>query len=170
MYVWPERDHLKAFAWSRHSSPEGKFDPTPTATGPKAGLGMPGGFLTISADNQSNGILWAALPMHDDAWVDIVRGALRAFAITPDGKTLTPIWTSYCAEPNDNFNFAKYVPPTVANGKVYLATFSNLVNVYGIRSSGASHPTDWKPDCDPAALLEMPSYKKTTKGVKGHAH
>lgn len=170
MYVWPERDHVKAFSWSRDASPDGKFDPKPTKIGPKAGLGMPGGFLSISANNLDDGILWAALPLHDDAWVDIVRGALRAFQITPDGKTLEPIWTSYCSEPNDHFNFAKYVPPIVANGKVYLATFSNLVNVYGLRSSGTSQSTEWKPDCNPAALLEMPSYKKTTRGVKGHAH
>ena len=170
MYVWPERDYVKAFAWSRDTSPDGKFDPKPKKIGPKAGLGMPGGFLSISSHNQDNGILWAALPLHDDAWVDIVRGALRAFEITPDGQTLTPVWTSYCAEPNDNFNFAKYVPPTVANGKVYLATFSNLVNVYGLRPSGSPQSTDWKPDCDPTALMEMPSYKKTAKGVKGHAH
>jgi hypothetical protein len=108
------------------------------------------------ANLNENDILWAALPLHDDAWVDIVRGALRAFEITPDGKTLTPIWTSYCAEPNDNFNFAKYVPPTVANGKVYLATFSNLVNVYGVRPSGLFQKTD----CDPAALMQMPSSRK----------
>ncbi len=29
-------------------------------------------------------------------------------------------------------NFAKFVPPTIANGKVYLATFSNKLNVYGL--------------------------------------
>jgi len=29
-------------------------------------------------------------------------------------------------------HFAKYCPPTVANGKVYLATFSSQLNVYGL--------------------------------------
>ena len=71
---------------------------------------------------QPPGILWASLPLHDDAWIDIVRGSLRAFKITLGGNSITPIWTSYCAEKDDRFNFAKYVPPTVANGKVAWAT------------------------------------------------
>jgi hypothetical protein len=28
--------------------------------------------------------------------------------------------------------FAKYCPPTIANGKVYLATFSDRLDVYGL--------------------------------------
>ncbi len=35
-------------------------------------------------------------------------------------------------------NHAKDVPPVVANGKVYLATFSNQVNVYGVFATPAS--------------------------------
>jgi hypothetical protein len=100
---------------------------------------MPGGFLSISAnqhakDGALNGVLWASLPLNEDAWVSIVPGALRAFAVTPDGNTLDPLWTSFCAEPADEkhkYMFAKYVPPTVANGWVYLPTFSNSVIVYG---------------------------------------
>ena len=39
----------------------------------------------------------------------------------------------------DNYgNFAKYAPPLVANGKVYVATFSDQVAVYGLLSSGTS--------------------------------
>jgi hypothetical protein len=101
--------------------------------------------LSVSANGMKDGILWAALPLHDDAWVDIVRGELRAFRITPDGTSLEPAWTSYCADENDRFTFAKYVPPTVANGKVYLATFSGFVSVYGLRSAPPTpHST---PDC-----------------------
>ena len=29
-------------------------------------------------------------------------------------------------------NFAKFTPPTVTNGRVYLATFSNVLRVYGL--------------------------------------
>jgi len=34
-------------------------------------------------------------------------------------------------------SYAKFVPPTVANGKVYLATFSNRLNVYALFPPGA---------------------------------
>jgi len=172
LYVWPERDHIKAFAYAKASpDQDGKFIPKPSATGPKAGLGMPGGFLSISAHQMEDGILWAALPMHDDAWIDIVRGALRAFKITPDGKSLSPIWTSYCAEPEDKFNFAKYVPPTVANGKVYLATFSGFVNVYGLRPADPlRHASAKGPDCKVAEFMMEPNYGKTHKAARGQPH
>ena len=171
LYIWPERDHLKAFSYKKTSpDKDGEFTPKPSATGPKGGLGMPGGFLSISAHRMENGILWAALPMHDDAWIDIVRGALRAFKISPDGNTLSPLWTSYCAEPQDRYNFAKYVPPTVANGKVYLATFSGVVNVYGLRTAGPSRDAGAKePGCKVSDFMMEPNYGKTNKAARAHA-
>ena len=33
--------------------------------------------------------------------------------------------------------FAKFCPPVIANGKVYLATFSNRVNIYGLLGNGS---------------------------------
>jgi hypothetical protein len=136
LYVWPERDRLKSFAYGKpFDKRPGKFDSSPKKKGPPAGLGMPGGFLSISSNREGTakdvGILWAALPVHDDAWIDIVPGALRAFEIRRDGTMLHELWTSYCAEPEDLFDFGKYVPPTIANGQVYLATFSGSVRVYG---------------------------------------
>jgi len=164
IYIWPERDRVKAFAYKKDAADKhGKFTTKASARGPEAGKGMPGGFLSISADHMKNGILWAALPMHDDAWIDIVRGALRAFEITPDGETLTPLWTSYCADKDDRFNFAKNVPPTVANGKVYLATFSNFVAVYGPRS-GPDAPAD----CKVSEFMMEPSYRKTHHAAGHH--
>jgi hypothetical protein len=165
LYVWPERDHLKAFSYSR-TGPHGAFATKPSAVGPEAGRGMPGGMLSISANGSDKpGILWAALPLHDDAWIDIVRGTLRAFKITPDGKTITPIWTSYCADKDDRFDFAKYVPPTVANGKVYLATFSDVVNVYGPRQQSVS-AKDAPTDCPISDFSVNPDYKRTNRASK----
>jgi hypothetical protein len=175
LYVWPERDHLKSFAYRKESNAkEGKFVTSPRVKGPPNGLGMPGGFLSISANSSATGsakdrgILWAALPVHDDAWIDIVPGALRAFEIRRDGSVIKPLWTSYCAEPKDLFDFGKYVPPTVANGYVYLATFSGSVRVYGPLSRDASpqHP-DAAPDCPPSTLVTSDDYPKISdpKGV-----
>lgn len=148
LYIWPERDKLKSFRYTKDSADrDGKFMTKPAAIGPEgAPHGMPGGFLSISANGMHDGILWAALPLHDDAWIDIVRGELRAFRITPDGTKLEAAWTSYCADESDTFNFAKYVPPTVANGKVYLATFSNFVSVYGLRDAPSGTPHS-DPNC-----------------------
>jgi len=165
LYVWPERDHLKAFTYQN-----GKFVNAPV-TGQKAGLGMPGGMLSISANHIQNGIVWAAIPLHDDAWIRIVRGSLRAFQAEPSGNKLKTLWTSYCAEPEDSFNFAKYVPPTVANGKVYLATFSNRVNVYGLYTpEQAAAARDSNPDCKPTGLFMQPNYRKTNQGEEKHRH
>jgi hypothetical protein len=154
IYVWPERESLKSFQYKKDTAAEdGKFIPKPIVIGPEgAPHGMPGGMLSISANGMHDGILWAALPLHDDAWVDIVRGELRAFKITADGTTLDAAWTSYCADKSDVFTFAKYVPPTVANGKVYLATFSGFVSVYGLRNQGADAPPS-----DPSCKVGKPA-------------
>jgi hypothetical protein len=122
--------------------------------------GMPGGFLSVSANGRDDGILWAAIPYQDDAWVEIVRGALRAF----DANTLQLLWSSDGYEPADNFDFAKYVPPTVANGKVYLPTFSDRLNVYGLHAPNAADRP--KPASN---LSKDPRHRGHVKGASGHA-
>jgi outer membrane protein assembly factor BamB len=89
---------------------------------------MPGGMLSLSAQgsDQTTAVIWASLPKHDDAFVSDVPGVLRAF----DPYTLIEIWNN---ESEPQYNFAKYCPPTVANGRVFLATFSNQIIVYGLQ-------------------------------------
>jgi hypothetical protein len=54
------------------------------------------------------------------------------------------LWNSRQNAPGDDFgNFAKFSPPTIANGKVYLATFSNQLVVYGL--IGSPPPPDTTP-------------------------
>jgi len=125
IYVWPEEDHLKTFSYD----PQTKINPHPVK-GMKNAKGMPGGILSISANLQEHGLLWSAMPLEDDAFVQTVRGTLRVF----NAETLELLWSSDGQEPDDHFDFAKYVPPTIANGKVYLATFSDRLNVYGLHS------------------------------------
>jgi len=62
--------------------------------------------------------------------------SLRAF----EADALELLWSRDRDEPADNLDFAKNVPPTIANGKVYLATFSDRLNVYGLHSPVAAMP------------------------------
>jgi outer membrane protein assembly factor BamB len=153
IYVWPEEDRVKAF----HFDPaQNKFNTRPLK-GMMGNQGMPGGFLSISANGQDDGILWAAIPYEDDAWVEIVRGTMRAF----DANTLELLWSTDGNEPADQFDFGKNVPPTIANGRVYLATFSDRLNVYGLHAPVAATS---KPK-----LVKNPRKRGHIKGASGHS-
>ena len=93
----------------------------------------PGGILALSAnsDTPGSGVLWATVATSGDAENNPpVPGALYAFDADNVAKEL---WNSTMNSARDTFgNFAKFVPPLVANGKVYVATQSNQVAVYGI--------------------------------------
>jgi outer membrane protein assembly factor BamB len=155
IYIWPEEDNVRAF----HYDPGAKFRTKPLK-GMMGNKGMPGGFLSVSANGGDDGILWGAIPFHDDAWVEIVRGTLRAF----DANTLQLLWSTDTNEPADHFDFAKYVPPTVANGKVYLPTFSDRLNVYGLHSPNAVAAPP------PANVSKDPRHRGHVKGATGHKH
>jgi len=154
IYVWPEEDHVKAF----HYNPATKIN-TRGTKGMVGNKGMPGGFLSISANGSRDGILWGAIPYDSDAWVEIVRGTLRAF----DADTMKLLWSTDQNDPGDYFDFAKYVPPTVANGKVYLATFSDRLNVYGLHSPVAATAPK-----APPKLSRNPRHRGHVKGASGH--
>jgi len=85
---------------------------------------MPGGFLTLSAngDDAKSGIIWVTMPLAENANKRVVRGILRAFDASDVSRQL---WDSEnTGNDNDRLGqFAKFNPPVVANGKVYVATF-----------------------------------------------
>lgn len=126
LYVWTENDNLRSFKWQ-----DGKF--VPFAVGPtRLPYGMPGGFLTLSADGSraGTGIIWASHPFDDNANWKTVTGELQAFDASDPSKEL---WNSRMNLTRDDLGmFAKFNPPTVVNGKVYLATFSKKLMVYGL--------------------------------------
>lgn len=128
VYVWGESDFPRIF---RLNDATRKFEVPAVATGsilPPSG--MPGGMMTISADGSRSGtgILWAAVPRAGDANQMTVPGDLYAF----NAENLDLLWSSSGAG-DDPLNFAKGSPPIVANGKVYVASISNFVSVYGLR-------------------------------------
>ena len=93
----------------------------------------PGGILALSAngDTHGSGVLWAtAVTSGDSENNPPTPGALYAY----DANNIsTELWDSTMNPARDNFgNFAKFVPPLVANGRVYVATQSNQVAVYGL--------------------------------------
>ena len=127
LYVWPSEADLDLFELSDSSS--GDFlRLTGTSTVPST-TGLPGGFLSLSANGLDGGIVWAnhpwsPLPGGDaSAIVRIVPGVLRAF----DARDPTvELWNNR-ADPNAPAqafgHFAKFCPPTIANGKVYFAAW-----------------------------------------------
>ena len=128
IYVMAENDHLKAFRMIQNT-----FRTTPDSQSDVAAPdGMPGGFLSVSADGGTpgTGIVWACHPFDDNANHRTVPGVLRAY----DAQDLThELWDSkQNADRDDLGMFAKFCAPTVANGKVYAPTFSNELQVYGL--------------------------------------
>jgi hypothetical protein len=142
-YVWTENDYLKQWGFNGTT-----ISPTsPVAQSPMpAPMGMPGGMLSVSANGSvsGTGILWAAHPASGDANQKTQPGILRAFDAENVGREL---WNSSQNPGRDDFgSFAKFVPPVVANGKVYLATFSNQLVVYGLLATTTTTTTPPPPD------------------------
>jgi hypothetical protein len=135
VYVWPENDYLKSYRLKA-----GKFVTTPASvshtTAPKSvpggSEGMPGGFLSISANGNKTGtgIVWASHPYEANANQQTVAGILHAYDASDLRKEL---WNDKQNRARDDVGkFAKFCPPTIANGKVYMASFSGYLHVYGL--------------------------------------
>ncbi len=130
MYVWPEKDHLKAYAWmgdhldAAHPvlgvAKQGGLVVAP----PGPPFGMPGGMLAVAVDpsGPDRGLLLASVPRPEGIQMN---GMLRVF----DPVSLREIWSNA----GTDYMFAKFVPPTAAAGRVFLPTASGFVLVYGLR-------------------------------------
>lgn len=118
-YIWPGDSSLKQYKYDWTNQvlllpPYARF--SYAFSGP--------GMLSLSANgtNAGTGILWASMQTPFNNF-SVEFGILYAL----DAQNVSnQLWASTVT------NYAKYVPPTVANGKVYLATFANRLNVYGL--------------------------------------
>jgi hypothetical protein len=148
LYNWSEDSELRAYAVDTTSA--FPIALPHIAAGSFIQNGHPGGILSLSANggDAGTGIVWAntydagdyniLLGKTPGALVDIKSGTLRAY----DAETLEEIWDSYRVlvgtgphgrHPRDALGaFAKFTPPTISNGRVYMATFSNRIVVYGL--------------------------------------
>jgi len=119
IYIWGENDRLRAFRFANRR----------IVQGPKLGQyrppdGMPGGMLALSSKGRTNGILWAVVPLDGDAnKFRGVKGIVLALDAQDVSKTL---WTSEQSGARDRLGlFARFVPPTIAGGKVFVATYGD---------------------------------------------
>ena len=132
IYVWSENDVLRGIPFDRGSN---QLDRTGEIDFLGAGgpTGQSGAVLSVSsnASTDGTGILWASYPMSGDAESFVTPGILRAF----DANDVTrELWNNHQNPSRDDAgSYAKFSPPTIANGHVYLPTFSNKVVVYGLR-------------------------------------
>jgi hypothetical protein len=135
LYVWGESDRLHQYQFDKVNGvfqlPVYSQSPTPVPVN-----AMTGSMLSVSANgtNAGTGILWAAHQYSGNANNAVRPGILRAF----DAQNVTnELWNSQHYSARDAVGmYAKFVPPTIANGKVYLPTFSGQVNVYGLLPAG----------------------------------
>lgn len=128
IYVWSEEDYLKVFSFKGNY-----INTTPIAYSPSpVPDGMPGAMLSLSANGKTPGtaIIWASHPYQGNANNSVVPGILEAYdasATTPDSNgipRLKLLWSSKMNATRDDVGkFAKFCCPTIANGKVYMASF-----------------------------------------------
>ncbi len=142
LYLMGEADYLKKLELDEHS---GTFSVI-AQSDERAACGMPGGFLSVSSNGNrpKTAIVWANVPTADSAQA-VVPANFYAY----NAETLETLYRDDSrASLTSVEKFAKYVAPTVANGRVYQAAFgpadenlgslndhySGSVVVYGLKS------------------------------------
>lgn len=135
LYLWGQVDRLKVFGLTGD-----KVTEAPVMERPEVNQGHPGGMLSISANGGKEGILWAAIHATGDSWHESRPGILHAYDADDVSHEL---WNSLeDAKRDDCNNYSKMAPPTIANGKVYLASFgtenvgTGQFCVYGLLPDG----------------------------------
>jgi hypothetical protein len=116
LYLGPITDHVKSYALNTGS---GQFNTAPTSQSPGT-FGFPGATPSISAQGSSNGIVWAI--------ENAGSAVLHAYDATNLGSEL---WNSGNNGADQAGGAVKFTVPTVANGKVYVGTASEI-SVYGL--------------------------------------
>jgi hypothetical protein len=118
LYVWGQRDKAKVYQFEAD-----KLIETPLMMRDVANEGHPGAMLSLSANGNKDGILWAAIHATGDSWHESRPGVLHAY----DADDIRhELWNSLEIPKRDDCGeYSKMAPPTVANGRVYLASFGS---------------------------------------------
>jgi len=121
-YLWGEEDFMRAYSLSGST-----FVPAGQSATARAPCGMPGGFLSVSANNSvgGTGIVWGTVHVGADSVAAVTPGRLWAF----NAETQAQLFSADINTSSEKF--AKMVPPTIANGKVYVAAHGPASNTAG---------------------------------------
>ncbi|MBV9328988.1 MAG: hypothetical protein JO352_35210 [Chloroflexi bacterium] len=115
LYQMPEKDYLKAYHYDQGTGIL-HHEAGPIATAAvRPGPGMPGGHSSLSANGATDGVVWTLAPMQDATADPMATGLLHAF----DAMSLRELWN----DPQPEL-FAKFNPPTIADGKVFRPAFA----------------------------------------------
>jgi chitodextrinase len=127
MYAGGSGDNIVAWPFSHNTA--GQFDATSTSSSP-TGYGFPGASPTISASGTTNGIVWA---IDSSAYGTPCCANGPAVLHAYDATNLAnELWNSAQAAADKAGNAVKFTVPTVANGKVFVGTRSEIT-VYGLK-------------------------------------
>ncbi len=161
LYVWGRRDYLKEYTFNGST-----FNTTPT----EGTTAISDGYsnepaMSISANGTTAGsaILWANYSTNGD---DPNGGASPGILVALNANNVTQeLWDSNQNQTRDYAgSWAKWCPSTIVNGKVYLPTFDNLVNVYGLLTPPYSGSLLGVGDSSEAAV------NLTTEGISDWEH
>ena len=96
-----------------------------------AGVGYQGAGVAISANGTdlATAIVWAATPTGNSRWLR--PGHLQAYAANSTG-VFRELWSDSNSPGTEDHTWAKFSQPLIANGRVYLPTYSGAVLVYGL--------------------------------------
>lgn len=146
MFNWSVNDSIKSWAFNGNT-----FASSPVTQGTVTSQPYPGGILTLSANGDAAGsaIIWANTEVSGDSENNPpVAGELHAYDAT---NLASELWNSKQNAARDDFGkFAKFLPPLVMNGKVYMGTWSNQVVVYGLLA-GAGGNADFQISASPGS-------------------
>ena len=140
LFVWRMNDSLRSYRVTDHFADCGRHNVQPTgsencrsvATSKERIDHHPGGILSVSASGEKadSAIVWAYTSSVGNG-----PGKLMAFSAIPGPAApnrLEQIWESDTCAGDAIETGSTFAPPTVSNGRVYIATGADRVDVFGL--------------------------------------
>ena len=127
VYAWAETFKLRQFQFNRNTN---TFSDDFKEGQRNLDNGMPGAMLSVSGNMQDTAfaIVWACFPSSGNANNQVRPGSIAAYRA--NDVSAGELWNSNMDEHDAAGNFAKFNSPTIANGNVFVPTFSNCIKVY----------------------------------------